>query len=161
RAARALLRDVAARVAEEEADRVRVQRPPGERGTRAHGRAVAPLEARARELEACERGHVVEEAPGGPEREHRPQTAAVAHLVARGRAEALDRLPGEAEVRAVEALAVAGEVEAALVAEVERELLINRKPVREADDGEAVRAVDAVLDLVARVEVGEVTELRL
>ena len=54
-------------------------------------------------------------------------------------------------MRGVEAVAVAGEVEAALVAEVERELFVDGQPVRESDDGEAVRAVDAVLDLVARV----------
>src|SRR5205814_1975306 len=87
--------------------------------------------------------------------------AAVAHLVAARGAEALDRLPREAEVRGVEALAVAGEVEAAFVAEVERELLAHGQTIREAEDREAVGAVDAVLDLVARVEVGEAAELGL
>ncbi len=87
-------------------------------------------------------------ASGGAKREQLSIAATIAKLIMRRSFEVFVWRPAETQRGAVEALAIASHVEAALKTELEREGFRYRQTVLKSEDRETVGPVDAVLELI-------------
>src|SRR2546423_8814986 len=102
-----------------------------------------------RPLEPRNRRDTVTDFPCRTEGDELTQASAITKLVARVGAKICRRRPTESERRAVETGFSARQMKAALESKFKRELFVDGQAILQTDDGEAVRAVDAVLKLIA------------
>src|SRR5205085_12455163 len=159
---RTRLRERAMRVTEEESFAIRLDRTQGNSGRACQRRRRAPLKICVRPLEARERRQAFAHATRRADGEQLTETALLfAQLITRRRAQIFIRQIRDAGRAARKTRARARHVEAALEREIEGELFVDGQTILKADDGEAVRAVRAVLQLITTTQSSVVPKLRL